>query len=101
MSIGGAIFLRQHVHKATWVSPYRSTQNEADHIYINKKFRRSVEDVTTRRRVANLQAFREIMLYIRKNNTGKAEGFDNKPAKTLKSDIEVTVSMFHALLKRI
>ncbi|VDP20023.1 unnamed protein product [Schistosoma margrebowiei] len=47
--IRGTMFPRKHIHKATWISPDHTTENQIDHICINKKFRRSMEDVRTRR----------------------------------------------------
>ncbi|VDO51048.1 unnamed protein product [Schistosoma margrebowiei] len=47
--IGGTIFLNKRIHKATWISPDHTTENQIDHICINKKFRRTMEDVRTRR----------------------------------------------------
>ncbi|VDP30300.1 unnamed protein product [Schistosoma curassoni] len=43
--IGGTI----SPHKATWISPDHTTENRIDHICINKKFRRTMEDMRTRR----------------------------------------------------
>ncbi|VDP55756.1 unnamed protein product [Schistosoma curassoni] len=43
--IGGTIF----PHKATWISPDHTTENQIYHICINKKFRKTMEDVRTRR----------------------------------------------------
>ncbi|CAI2734616.1 unnamed protein product [Schistosoma spindalis] len=47
--IGGTIFPHKRIHKATWTSPDHKTENQIDHICINKKFRRTMEDVRTRR----------------------------------------------------
>ncbi|VDP44376.1 unnamed protein product [Schistosoma margrebowiei] len=47
--IGGTIFPRKRIHKATWISPDHTTENQIDHICINKKFRRTMENVRTRR----------------------------------------------------
>ncbi|VDP25294.1 unnamed protein product [Schistosoma mattheei] len=47
--IGGTIFLHKRIHKATWTSPDHYTQNQIDHICINKTFRRTIEDVRTRK----------------------------------------------------
>ncbi|CAH8469021.1 unnamed protein product [Schistosoma curassoni] len=47
--IGGTIFPHKRIHKATWISPDHTTENQIDHICINKKFRRTMEDVRTRR----------------------------------------------------
>ncbi|VDP37243.1 unnamed protein product [Schistosoma margrebowiei] len=47
--IGGTIFPHKRIHKATWISPDHTTENQINHICINKKFRRTMEDVRTRR----------------------------------------------------
>ncbi|VDO53654.1 unnamed protein product [Schistosoma margrebowiei] len=47
--IGGTIFPHNSIYKATWISPDHTTENQIDHICINKKFRRTMEDVRTRR----------------------------------------------------
>ncbi|VDP07114.1 unnamed protein product [Schistosoma margrebowiei] len=47
--IGGTIFPHKRIHRSTWISPDHTTENQIDHICINKKFRRAVEDVRTRR----------------------------------------------------
>ncbi|VDP45857.1 unnamed protein product [Schistosoma margrebowiei] len=47
--IGGIIFPHKRIHKVTWISPGHTTENQIDHNYINKKFRRTMEGVKTRR----------------------------------------------------
>ncbi|VDP64481.1 unnamed protein product [Schistosoma curassoni] len=47
--IGGTIFPHKRIHKTTWTSLDHTTQNQIDHICINKKFRRTIEDVRTKR----------------------------------------------------
>ncbi|VDO59260.1 unnamed protein product [Schistosoma margrebowiei] len=42
--IGGTIFPHKPIHKITWTSPDHTMQNQIDHICINKKFRRTMED---------------------------------------------------------
>ncbi|VDP38412.1 unnamed protein product [Schistosoma margrebowiei] len=44
----GAQYLKR-IHKATWISTDHTTENQIDHICINKKFRRTIVDVRTRR----------------------------------------------------
>ncbi|VDO84442.1 unnamed protein product, partial [Schistosoma margrebowiei] len=48
-SISRIIFPHKRIHKATWISPDHTTENQIDHICINKKFRKTMEDVRTRR----------------------------------------------------
>ncbi|VDO83265.1 unnamed protein product [Schistosoma mattheei] len=43
------ICVHRRIHKATWVSPDHPAENQICHICINKKFRRTMEDVRTRR----------------------------------------------------
>ncbi|XP_062604829.1 craniofacial development protein 2-like [Saccostrea cucullata] len=45
MVIGESIFPHKRIHKATWRSPDHVTENQIDHICINKKFRRAWKDV--------------------------------------------------------
>ncbi|VDP53567.1 unnamed protein product [Schistosoma margrebowiei] len=47
--IGGTVFSHKCIHKTTWTSPDHTTQNQIDHICINKTFRRTMEDVRTKR----------------------------------------------------
>ncbi|XP_055891507.1 craniofacial development protein 2-like isoform X2 [Biomphalaria glabrata] len=43
--IGGTVFSHKRIHKATWISPGQSTENQIDHICIRKKCRRFLQDV--------------------------------------------------------
>ncbi|VDP43005.1 unnamed protein product [Schistosoma margrebowiei] len=47
--ISGTIFPHKRIHKTTWTSPDHTTQNQIDHICIKKTFRRTMEDVRTKR----------------------------------------------------
>ncbi|VDO48722.1 unnamed protein product [Schistosoma margrebowiei] len=47
--IGGTIFPHKRIQKTTWTLPDHTTQNQIDHICINKTFRRTIEDVRTKR----------------------------------------------------
>lgn len=47
--IGGTLFRHLNIHKVTWVSPDRRTENQIDHIAINRKWRSSLLDVRNRR----------------------------------------------------
>jgi len=43
--IRGTLFPHKQIHKATWVSPDQTMQNQIDHIVIHKEWRRSLFDV--------------------------------------------------------
>ena len=47
--IGGSIFTHKGIHKLTWTSPNGVTNNQIDHITIDRRFRRSLKDVKVRR----------------------------------------------------
>ena len=47
--IGGTIFQHKLIHKLTWKSPDDKTESQIDHILINGKWRRSLQDVRTKR----------------------------------------------------
>ena len=47
--IEGTVFPHKPIHKATWISPDHTTENQIDHICINRKFRHSLLDVRVKR----------------------------------------------------
>ena len=47
--IDGTIFSHKEIHKLTWISPGGRYKNQIDHIVINGKWRRSLQDVRVRR----------------------------------------------------
>ncbi|VDP61336.1 unnamed protein product [Schistosoma curassoni] len=49
LTLSGTIFPHKRIHKATWISLDYTTENQIYHICINKKFRRTMEDVRTKR----------------------------------------------------
>ena len=49
LAIGGSIFPHKCTHKATWISPNHVTENQIDHICINRKSRRSWRDLRVMR----------------------------------------------------
>ncbi|XP_056017310.1 craniofacial development protein 2-like [Ostrea edulis] len=47
--IGGTIFKHRDIHKQTWTSPDDHTNNQIDHIIINRRRRGSLQDVRVKR----------------------------------------------------
>ena len=47
--IGGSVFQHKDIHKGSWVSPDHRTVNQIDHITIDKRLRRSLQDTRLRR----------------------------------------------------
>ena len=47
--IGGSVLQHKDIHKGNWVLPDHRTVNQIDHITIDKKFRRSLQDTRVRR----------------------------------------------------
>ena len=43
--IGGTLFMHRDIHKTTWRSPDQRTVSQIDHVIINQKWRRSLQDV--------------------------------------------------------
>jgi endonuclease/exonuclease/phosphatase family metal-dependent hydrolase len=52
--IGGSLFPHKDIHKATWVAPNQRSCNQIDHVAIGKKWRRSLLDVRSYRRGADV-----------------------------------------------
>nr|KAG5692145.1 hypothetical protein BaRGS_020693 [Batillaria attramentaria] len=73
--IRGSLFHHRRIHKATWVSPDLSTENQIDHVCIGRKFRRSLQDVRVKRG-ADVASDHHLLvarlkLKLKKNWTGK------------------------------
>ena len=47
--IGGTLFMHRDIHKTTWRSPDQRTVSQIDHVIINQKWRRSLQDVKANR----------------------------------------------------
>ena len=50
MIIGGTLFPYSNIHKLTCISPIGRDQNQIDHLVVNSMWRRSLLDVTVKRR---------------------------------------------------
>ena len=49
LAIGGSLFPHKDIHKITWISPNGCDRSQIDHLMINGKWRRSLQDVRMRR----------------------------------------------------
>jgi endonuclease/exonuclease/phosphatase family metal-dependent hydrolase len=47
--IGKRLFQHKTIHKLTWTSPDGRTKNQIDHVIINGKWRRSLQDIRVMR----------------------------------------------------
>ena len=47
--IGGTLFNHRNIHKTTWRSPDNNTVSQIDHVIVNQKWRRSLQEVRARR----------------------------------------------------
>lgn len=106
--IGGSVFHHRRIHKATWVSPDLSTENQIDHVCIGKKFRRSLQDVRVKRG-ADVASDHHLLvarlkLKLRKNWTGVSSQRQRYNTNILKDskkkeEFKVTLSNKFQVLK--
>ena len=47
--IGGTLFSHKDIYKISWNSPSRHNKSQIDHLLINRKWRRSLQDVRVRK----------------------------------------------------
>ena len=96
--IGGSIFAHRRINKATWVSPDHITENQIDHFCINKKFRRSLQDVCVKRGADHHLLVGKIRMKLRKVFTMKSNVNFLKD-KTTKNQFNITLSNKYQILE--
>ncbi len=69
LAVGGTLFQHKTIHKLTWKSPDGSTESQIDHIIINNRWRRSLNDVRVRR-AADVGSDHHLTLKLRKVRHG-------------------------------
>ena len=97
--IGGTLFQHKTIHKLTWRSPDGRTESQIDHILVNGKWRRSLQDVKTRR-LADVGSDHNLLigklaLKLRKAKTGekKKERFDTTKLQNPETKQQFTIAL--------
>ena len=97
--IGGTLFQHKTIHKLTWRSPDGRTEIQIDHIVVNGKWRRSLQDVKTRR-LADVGSDHNLLigklaLKLRKAKTGekKKERFDTTKLQNPETKQKFTIAL--------
>ncbi|KAK3546988.1 hypothetical protein QTP86_007917 [Hemibagrus guttatus] len=105
--IGGTLFQHKTIHKLTWTSPDRKTRSQIDHIIINGKWRRSLQDVRVMRHADagsdhNL-VVAKLTLKLRKAKIGdkRSQRFDVAKLKepTAKKEFSISLKNRFAILQ--
>ncbi|VDO96495.1 unnamed protein product [Schistosoma margrebowiei] len=78
MVISGTIFSHKRIHKSTWTLPDHTTQNQIDYICINKKFRRTMEDVRTVRGTDIGSDHHLLGILTKSTNSGESSVLDSR-----------------------
>ena len=92
--IGGALFMRRDSHDTTWRSPDQITVSQIDHVIINQKWSRSLQDVKANRGADrgsdHVLVVATVSLKLRKTKRGeeKQQRFDTILAKLNNSNTE-------------
>lgn len=99
---GGSFFHHKRIHKATWVSPDLSTENQIDLVCIGKKFRGSLQNVRIKRG-ADVASDRHLLvahiqLKLKRNRTrenNQRQRYDTTPLKVIAKikQFKITLSM--------
>ena len=97
--IGGTLFQHKTIHKLTWRSPDGRTESQIDHILVTGKWRRSLQDVKTRR-LADVGSDHNLLigklaLKLRKAKTGekKKERFDTTKLQNPETKQQFTIAL--------
>ena len=97
--IGGTLFQHKTIHKLTWRSPDGRTESQIDHILVNGKWRRSLQDVKTRR-LADAGSDHNLLigklaLKLRKAKAGekKKERFDTTKLQNPETKQQFTIAL--------
>ena len=96
--IGGTLFQHKTIHKLTWRSPDGRTESHIDHILVNGKWRRFLQDV--KRRLADVGSDHNLLigklaLKLRKAKTGekKKEHFDTTKLQNPETKQQFTIAL--------
>jgi len=107
--IGGSVFPHKKIHKATWISPDHRTENQIDHVCINKKFRSSLQDVRVQRG-ADVASDHHLVvcklkLKLKKNHTPSSNrdryNVNFLTDHSFKDDFTVTIQNKYAILQEL
>ena len=90
--IGGTLFMHRDIHKTTWRSPDQRTVSQIDHVIINQKWRRSLQDVKANRGADigsdHVLVVASVSLKLRKTKRGeeRQQRFDTAKLKNSKTE---------------
>ena len=104
--IGGTLFMHRDIHKTTWRSPDQRTVSQIDHVIINQKWTRSIQDVKANRGADigsdHVLVVASVSLKLRKTKRGEERQQRFDTAKLKNSNMEKALKLelnnrFHVL----